>query len=113
MGYRSSTCSSRTTGKPLMSYSTEHEASQQAEYSARAHQTTLSPYRCRQCDSWHLAPGKRPPDYCCWCVGRDRQPKRSYTSEQAADEQAKRLPSCQRLRAYECPRGDGWHLTSK
>lgn len=113
MGYRSSTCCSRRTGKPLMSYSSEYEANEQAGYSARVHQTILEPYQCEQCSYWHLAPRKERFEYCYWCVGRNRQPKLSYPSEEVAEDQVERIPTWRRLRAYECPRGDGWHLTSK
>lgn len=113
MGFRSFTCSSRNTGKPLMTYSTVLEATSQAEYSARAHQNPLSPYPCHRCQAWHLAPFRETLEYCIQCVGRDRQPKRSYASKVAAEDQAGRLFTQRRLRAYQCPRGHGWHLTSK
>lgn len=113
MGYRSSTCCSRRTGKPLMTYSSQREAAQQAQYSARAYQTYLEPYQCQHCNSWHLAPRVPRFEHCDWCVGQNRQPKLTYPSEEIAVDQADRILSSTRLRVYECPRGVGWHLTSK
>lgn len=113
MGFRSSTCCSRGTGKPLMAYPSEYEADQQAQYSARIYQTQLEPYKCDRCRYWHLAPRVERFEYCYRCVGRNRQPKLSYPSEEAAEDNAERIPTSARLRAYPCPCGDGWHLTSK
>jgi len=47
----------------------------------------------------------------CWCTGRDGILKISYESEEKAVEGGKGKPI--RLNAYECPRGNGWHLTKR
>lgn len=117
MAYRSQTCRGRSNGRPLMTYSGEAEAANQADYSARVHKTALRPYQCHTCGCWHLSPKPARPTFeaCFKCVGRDRSSKIAYPTEGDANEAASRIGahSAISLRAYECPYGDGWHLTSR
>jgi|SRR4051812_45686515 hypothetical protein len=117
MGYPSSTCFGRTSGKPLQTYDHEAEAAHQADYSRGVFKTELHPYRCRGCSKWHLAPAEShtPSVTCNWCTGRDGRSKELYPSEEVALRRAQIIEerTSVRLRAYECPRDEGWHLTSK
>jgi len=49
----------------------------------------------------------------CGCRGRDGLLKNSYQSKAVARMAAKRMPMYLRLRAYQCPDGNGWHLTKR
>lgn len=117
MGYRSTTCFSKRTHAGLMTYESENEALNQAQYSKGAYNTDLTAYRCGRCKLWHLAPNKtRPsPVKCGYCCGRDGEPKTLYSSELIARETADMVRSnpWMRLRPYKCPHLEGWHLTSK
>ena len=47
---------------------------------------------------------------CVRCKGKNKKPKMSYATEERAHEVASY--SKQNLSAYDCPHGNGWHLTS-
>ncbi len=117
MGYRSSTCSSRSTGKPLMAYSSETEALNQAQHARAVYKNDMAPYRCSRCSLWHLAlqVSRRPLLKCDYCQGRDGNYKNAYPTEERASRHAALIEERAgiSLRAYECRHGDGWHLTSK
>ncbi len=116
MGYPSSTCFARRTGKPLQTYDNESEAAYQADYSRGVFKTELHPYRCDGCGKWHLAPASShtPSVTCTWCNGRDGRAKKLYPSEEVALRRAAIIEerSFVGLRAYVCPHDHGWHLTS-
>lgn len=50
---------------------------------------------------------------CNHCQGRDGRPKKTYPTEAAAEASGDAIYTRggPRLRAYECPWTDGWHLT--
>lgn len=114
MGFRSPTCASRSTGKPLMAYATEAEAQSQACQTKASVSRDFCSYHCHVCRLWHLKP--EPPNRerwarCGYCEGRDGSAKVSYPTSDDAERQAERF--FERLRAYECPYTDAWHLTSR
>ena len=117
MAFRSPSCASRSTGKPLMAYLSEVEAQSQARHSKEVHNTDLSSYQCRRCKLWHMRPASPPHRVvkCFFCKGRDGQYKTSYASEAEAQRQADRLSngSYLQLRPHECFHSGDWHLTSK
>lgn len=117
MGHRSTTCSSKKTGKPVMAYLTKAEAAKQAHYTQASHKIDLDAYQCKKCNLWHLAPKRLSISFNeCWhCQGRDGRFKVTYPSEDIANERAEILGSKAyvHLRPYECPHGEGWHLTSR
>jgi len=116
MGHRSASCFSKKTGKSLMAYGSEAEALQQAHHTRVKYQNDLAPYRCRTCNLWHLAPknSRIQLETCSFCQGRDGNFKLSYPDEEFAERRAEKLSMATyaRLRPYECPYGEGWHLTS-
>lgn len=117
MAFRSPTCASRSTGKPLMAYLSEVEAKEQARHSKEVHNTDLTNYQCSRCQLWHMRPARPPRRVlkCAVCQGSDGQYKTNYASEAEAQRQADRLSNglYLQLRAYECFHSGGWHLTSK
>lgn len=118
MGFRSPTCASRSTGKPLMAYQSEVEAQGRARLSTVSLGRDMSSYRCTACQLWHLKPSRPAREQwskCSYCVGRDGKSKASYPTQQEAERQAERSRerSYVRLRAYGCAHSAAWHLTSK
>ena len=118
MGFRSPTCTSRSTGKPLMAYQSEVEAQCQARLSTISFGQELASYKCPTCQLWHLRPAgqsDRQRSECRYCVGRDGRAKVSYPTQEDAERQAEQLArrSNVRLRAYGCAHTGDWHLTSK
>jgi hypothetical protein len=99
-----------------MAYASETEALQQAHYTLVKYQNDLTPYQCRECNQWHLAPKKKRINFepCAYCLGRQGNYKLTYPDEHIAEVRAERLSmtTLSRLRPYECPHGEGWHLTS-
>lgn len=98
-------------GKPRRAYSNQRLAEEGARHALEAYGNRMVPYHCNQCGSWHLCPVYRhtPGHYCHDCE------KQAYVSESAAERRALILEREQEtfLRVYECPYGEGWHLTSK
>ena len=105
----SSTCVN-SRGKPRRVYPDRSSAEEGAGYALSAYGNRMVPYRCCHCSSWHLCPTGRhtPSFYCSACS------KQAYESEDAAERRARILEQERgtRLRVYECPHGEGWHLTS-
>ena len=114
MSVKSTTCFNRK-GKPLTEYYTESDAQEGADYANKLHRNNLTPYRCDKCGLWHLSPQNRqtPSRKCNICKDRNGKPKELYFFEQDAKQRAKILYKEQgvSLSVYECPNGDGWHLT--
>lgn len=98
------TCKSKRTGKPLAVFDSEADALSFMERKGIENQI---PYECRACQKWHLSPKERhTPSVHCDACG-----KALYQTEQAAEQRAHIIGTS--LRVYECPYGEGWHLTSK
>ena len=104
------TCVSRQ-GRRLSPYPNHASAEQGALLALLKYKSRMVPYRCTHCSSWHLTPANRhtPCHYCESCG------KQAYESEVCAERRARLLEQEKRtwLRVYECPHGDGWHLTSR
>ena len=98
-------------GKPRHSYANKQSAEEGADYALKKYGKRMVPYRCNRCGSWHLSPIERhtPSHYCYECS------KQAYSSESSAERRASILFREERvlLRVYECPYGEGWHLTSR
>ncbi len=58
-------------------------------------------------------PALRPEEACPHCEGADGQPKKSYPDRETAERTATYIhdQGGPRLRAYECPWSDAWHIT--
>lgn len=97
-------------GKPRRAYPDYCAAEEGACHALAAYDNRMVPYHCKHCGSWHLCPADRhtPNHYCQSCS------KQAYNSEDAAKRRARILEQERgtRLRVYECPHGEGWHLTS-
>ncbi|MFZ4580350.1 MAG: hypothetical protein ACOYOB_18355 [Myxococcota bacterium] len=113
--WKSPTCIGKATGKPLATYDSEGSAQQGADHARAAYRHEMTPYACRRCDGWHLAPTERhtPSSTCHDCSSADGTPKQAYVSEAAAVMRARILFKERgvSLEVYECPYGNGWHLT--
>ena len=102
------TCMSRA-GKPLSAYTNRSAAEDAATHAKHSYGRSVVPYRCDCCASWHLCPADRhTPNHACWQCS-----KRAYHSKSAAELRARILAREKHafLRVYECPVGEGWHLT--
>jgi hypothetical protein len=98
-------------GKPRRTYLNQQWAEEGARHALNTYGNRMVPYHCDQCGSWHLCPANRhtPGQHCHYCS------KQAYASENVAELRAFILEREQGilLRVYECPYGEGWHLTSK
>lgn len=97
-------------GTPRRAYPNRLAAEEGARHALSAYGNRMVPYWCNRCGSWHLCPADRhtPSHPCCSCS------KQAYESEDAAELRANILARERRvfLRVYECPYGEGSHLTS-
>ncbi|MCB9746564.1 MAG: hypothetical protein H6741_24380 [Alphaproteobacteria bacterium] len=102
-------CISRK-GTPLRAYPDQRSGDAAAERATRRFGERMLAYCCQRCRSWHLCPARRqtPSHDCDYCD------KRSYETEGGAERRAAIIEAerGKPLRVYECPYGDGWHLTS-
>lgn len=108
---KSTTCMSKSTGKPLTEYYSELEAERSANIVQINRGNNLIPYRCNKCRYWHLAPKERhTPSRRCYYCGKDL-----YETQDAAEKRADILyiERGVQLRVYFCNYQYGWHLTSK
>jgi len=114
MSHKSSTCTSKKTGKPLSVYTSEADAQESADYARSQYNSDMAPYKCRKCGQWHLSPKDRhtPSTKCRTCTGSDGKRKDLYSSETAAEKRAAILLKEQgvSLKVYKCLYSDGWHL---
>ena len=116
---RSATCLSRQSGKPLMDYWSEGEATLAADRATDRVGRRFVPYRCRACGAWHISPADRHTSVVenanCGCQGRDGRDKDAYRTEEDALRRAEIIYEEEGiwLRAYECPYSEFWHLTSR
>ena len=105
---KSKTCKGRD-GQFLSEYYSEGDALSAAEHLAQQHGVKLKPYRCSKCEMWHLSPPDRitPSKKCSECH------KAAYKSKSDAERRADIIyrEKGTSLRVYECPYGNGWHLT--
>lgn len=98
-------------GKPRRAYQNQQLAEEGARHSLETYGNRMIPYHCDRCGSWHLCPADRhTPGHYCHCCS-----KQAYVTKSAAELRALILEREQEtwLRVYDCPYGEGWHLTSK
>lgn len=104
-----STCKNRL-GKARRAFPDRASAEEGARYVFSTYGNRMVPYRCNSCGDWHLCPEDRhtPGHHCDACS------KQAYATERAAERRAYILERERGvwLRVYECPHGEGWHLTS-
>lgn len=110
--HKSETCMNKD-GKPLSVYSSYNEAQACADYVGR----DFIPYQCFKCGMYHLKPKKF---YCekilrrCTCVDHNGNPKDTYKTLEDAQRMVRiRSSAGITLKVYECPQGEGYHLTSR
>lgn len=115
MSRKSETCRGSKTGKPLTEYDSEYDAKEGADFARQTYRRDLIPYRCDDCNYWHLTPRERqtPSSPCSHCVGKDGKLKESYRNRDEAQRRANILRHEQgtSLSVYACEYGNGWHLT--
>lgn len=111
--HKSNTCFSKT-GNPLSAYNSLAEAQRSANY--QSSENKFTPYYCNTCGKYHL----KPTEYFCkkknsTCDCRDHQgnKKDTYETRYDAEKMVKiRGQAGITLYVYECPQGNGFHLTS-
>ena len=112
---KSSTCFSRT-GNPLTEYDTVDEAQSSADYENGRNGCDLVPYQCQKCEKFHLKPREffvQKLTTLCSCSGIKGNGKDAYPTRADAEKMAGiRAKAGVRLSVYECPEGNGYHLTS-
>lgn len=113
--HKSTTCFSKNK-TPLSVYNSEQAAQESADYIYSQTQNCLTPYLCKNCSKYHLAPSDF---YCnrltsnCSCVDHSGNRKISYTTEADANRMKNiRALDGIALTVYRCPQKNGWHLTS-
>lgn len=116
MGFRKSTqCVGKGSGQYLMEYDCFEDAQAGADHAQARYGSASVSYPCHRCGLWHLAPRDRqtPSTPCSYCQGADGKPKDAYDTAQNAERRADILYRERgvSLRVYECPHGQGWHLT--
>ena len=94
-------------GELIDTYASREEAEQQKRLNYVMHRSTQNVYRCVRCEGWHLCPGDRKP--CEHCE------KMSYSTINSAEKVARHVlkKSGIHINRYDCPIGNGWHLTKK
>ncbi|MDA3884119.1 MAG: hypothetical protein PF638_00830 [Candidatus Delongbacteria bacterium] len=114
MGAKSSSCFSRN-GKPLTEYYTEMDALDSAAYIESQLNREMIPYCCEKCGLWHLAPSDRqtPSKKCMYCKDSKGSHKELYFKRIDAIRRAEIIFKEKgiKLKVYECPEEDGYHLT--
>lgn len=115
ISHKSNTCFS-STGSPLSVYETYSEATESAQYQSSDGRTQLTPYQCDRCGKYHLKPAEF---YCkktkstCSCTDHHGNKKDTYETRYDAEKMVKiREQAGVTLYVYECPQGNGFHLTS-
>lgn len=113
---KSTTCFSRN-GTPLSEYPNEYVAQESADFeNSRGQNLHFVPYECFKCGKWHIRPQSlfiRRTETTCNCSDSSGRSKAAYPTEDEAQKVAAlRRKSGVWMRVYECPEGNGWHLTS-
>lgn len=112
---KSSTCFSRT-GNPLTEYDTVDEAQSSADYERERIGCDLVPYQCPKCGKFHLKPREffvQKLTTRCSCSDVNGNAKDAYPTRAEAEKMAGiRAKAGVHLSVYECPEGNGFHLTS-
>lgn len=115
---KSATCFSKS-GNPLTEFDTVKEAQSSADYeNSKNSNCNLAPYKCQKCGKFHLKPSEfiveKLSTFCSCTRSGGRGRKDAYPTRVAAEKMAKiRAKSGVSLTPYQCPEGNGWHLTSQ
>ena len=113
---KSETCFSKT-GNPLSVYLSYSEAQESANYQYSQSGISLIAYQCNTCGKYHLKPTEY---YCeklsssCSCIDHNGRKKDAYSTLQDAEKMITiRKQAGVTLYVYKCPKGNGYHLTSR
>lgn len=112
---KSKTCF-RADGAPLTEYGSRSEAQEGADYAkSNFGNEGLAPYSCETCGYFHIGPKDRTPNRTCPdCTGSEGENKDVYRTEKDAVHMMKmKRKRGVILQTYECPVGNGWHLTKR
>ncbi|WP_462137277.1 hypothetical protein [Candidatus Mycalebacterium sp.] len=112
---KSKTCF-RSDGEPLTEYGSRSEAQEGADYAkSNFGNEDLVPYSCETCGYFHIGPKDRAPNRTCEaCTSSEGVTKDIYETERDAGRMVKmKSKRGVILKTYECPVGNGWHLTKK
>jgi len=115
-------CKDPSSGRPAYPYATEQEARYMMELRWARTAAALRLFKCQDCGYWHLTDEAAEPwqteaayPCCSECVSRNGNSKISFPNASVAAAKADLLnrKGLGRFRAYPCPSGGGWHLTTR
>lgn len=101
-------------GTPLKSYDSEWAATEASEYVKNRYGNSQVAYKCNRCGFWHLSPTERQTrNHISSCLDSNGRPKAAYETKDDAERRAQILLKEQgiRLKIYQCPNCNFWHLT--
>lgn len=114
---KSNVCFSKKNNEPLTVYSSEYQAQEGADYINNTYNKNLSPYKCSNCDNFHLSPVDRqtPSSKCRNCTSSTGSYKDLYRTKEGAQRRASILYKERNLslNIYPCRYNSGWHLTKQ
>ena len=110
---KSKTCKG-SNNQYLEEYLSEFAARIDAERIKKEFGHDLSPYSCRACGYWHLAPVSKT-RVCMFCTDSGLFLKDIYPTRNDAINVAQRVMKEKRIQLfpYKCPYSSGWHLSKK
>jgi hypothetical protein len=96
----------------LEEYLSESAARFEAERIKKEYDRDLSPYLCRTCGYWHLAPVSKT-RVCMFCTDSGLFQKDIYPTRNDALVVAQKISKEKRIQLYpyKCKYSNGWHLT--
>jgi hypothetical protein len=113
-------CKDKVTGQPLKCYEDQWSARLDLAEEWFFGANPLRVKNCRKCGKFHLYPesdehGTVPQLRCSKCKRSDGEGKACYISSRSALAAMQRLSGQKGIptRAYPCPQGNGWHVTTK
>ena len=116
ISHKSESCMSKS-GNPLSEYRNLKKAQESAAYQYAQNGQSFTPYLCQKCGFYHLKPTEF---YCvhtsgiCSCTDHNGNKKSAYATAEDAEKMARiRAASGIQLYVYNCPSGNGFHLTSR
>lgn len=110
---KSTTCKGNS-NQYLEEYLSESAARTDAERIEKEFGQNRSPYLCRTCHYWHLAPVNKT-RVCMFCTDSGLFQKDIYPTRNDALILAQKLAREKKIKLYpyKCRYSDGWHLTKK
>lgn len=120
-GQKSTSCFGTQNTGPRTEYESLRDAKKAAVHAELKYGNIMVAYCCSVCPLWHIAPQSRQTisessAFGCQCQAADGSFKTTYRQEVGATRRADIIWQEDRsvyLRAYQCPSGNGWHLSSK